>query len=218
MSNQTTNRILIILSTLGFLNTGMAFARENPPSPVPEVPETEVISDFAFDMAQREAFEMATKDYIAVAPDVIRRLTLKELSHNFVDPNSIVSNLSSFTPGTSVKYEGLIPNDEPINGRTLDVSRVYSFSNGELLILTESDYVAAGQTVTHEPEMVNTEINGIPATLTRRQAPDGAGFSMLTWITNKKVYSFIQTELYTGLRHRPNSSLLHFAKKVVEVQ
>jgi len=87
------------------------------------------------------------------------------------------------------EYEGMIPGGPTTAGPWTSVTRVYRRADGELIKLTEWDFVADGGAIVIIDEVMNKRVSGIPAFLSVKVAQSGRAITTLTWATNRKQYT-----------------------------
>lgn len=99
-----------------------------------------------------------------------------------------LANLNG-TPFAKLKFEGVVPEGPTFSGPWTSVSRIFSYSNGTVVILREWDYVADGGGILIQKEQLTESINGIPAAFGIQQSPKGKAISTISWQTDKKSYT-----------------------------
>lgn len=87
------------------------------------------------------------------------------------------------------EYEGMMTGGPTIAGPWTSVTRVFRRADGELIKLTEWDFVADGGAIVIVDEVVNERVSGVPAFLSVKRSPSGRAITTLTWATDKKQYT-----------------------------
>ena len=95
-----------------------------------------------------------------------------------------------------------------IHGTTsTGLSRTYRVPKVGVVILSEDDYLASGTKITLIREMLNTEVNGVPARSYAARSEDGRGRAELRWVTPTRSY-FLTLITDDGARIEQGEELL----------
>ena len=114
------------------------------------------------------------------------------------------------TPFAALSFKGysLEGPDKPV----LRAARVFRADNGQLVVLTEWDYVGAGGGMLLLREYLNADINGTPGTIAFRRAPNGDSVWQLSWATPKKEFTLYITGV--GSDEDMQASMMRFARSL----
>jgi hypothetical protein len=114
------------------------------------------------------------------------------------------------TPFAGLSFKGY--SLEGAERPALRATRVFRSDKGQLIALTEWDYVTAGGGMLLLREYLNADINGTPGTIALRRGPEGNSVWQLTWATAKKEYGLYMTGV--GPDAEMQDEILRFARSL----
>lgn len=104
------------------------------------------------------------------------------------------------------------PSGANINGKWSEFNRLFELKNLGLVELNEWDYHFDQGGMYVNPEAINQNVNGHPATLLVEQGPSGRGLTKLTWWDEQKVYKLTVNR---PLRSKQGvDELIHLAESI----
>lgn len=113
----------------------------------------------------------------------------------------------SRTPIGAAELLGTEPNGTIHGATSTGLSRTYRVPKVGVIILSEDDYIASGTKLTLIREMLNTDVNGVPARSYTARSEDGRGRTELRWVTPKRSY-FLTLITDDGARIEQGEQLL----------
>ncbi|TXL03618.1 hypothetical protein BMR07_14755, partial [Methylococcaceae bacterium CS1] len=75
------------------------------------------------------------------------------------------------------------------DGKWTDISRFYKFDDLGVVKLKEVDFITSRGRIQVTEELINEDVNGIPATYLVNVSNSGAAVSLVFWATDSKEYT-----------------------------
>lgn len=113
----------------------------------------------------------------------------------------------SRTPIGAAELLSTEPNGTIHGATSTGLSRTYRVPKVGVVILSEDDYLASGTKLTLIREMLNTDVNGVPARSYAARSEDGRGKAELRWVTPTRSY-FLTLITDDGTRIEQGEELL----------
>ncbi len=174
------------------------------------------------DMTKRAVKEMKERGYTSVEESDVRTISqvleprFKHLLLSYEDAaNQLVKepvNLED-TPFNDGELLGAHTSGSNHDGKWTDISRFYKFDDLGLVQLSEVDYVTSGGRIQVTEELINEEVNGIPATYLVNVSNSGAASSLVSWATDSKSYE-LEAEKNGAKEEGVKQRLLELARSI----
>ncbi len=149
------------------------------------------------DMTKKAVEEIAERGYASAEESDVRVVNhvleprFKHLLLSYEDAaNQLVKepvNLE-YTPFNDGELLGAHIGGSNHDGKWTDISRFYKFDDLGIVELSEDDYVTKGSRIQVTEELINEDVNGMPATYRVNVSNSGAALTLIAWDTDSKSY------------------------------
>ncbi|GFO76577.1 hypothetical protein BPLS_P4450 [Bathymodiolus platifrons methanotrophic gill symbiont] len=174
------------------------------------------------DMTEKAVKEMKERGYTSVEESDVRTISkalesrFKHLLLSYEDAaNQLVKepvNLEA-TPFNDGELLGANTSGSNHDGKWTDISRFYKFEDLGVVKLREVDYVTSGGRIQVTEELINEDVNGIPATYLVNVSNSGAASSLVSWATDSKYYE-LEAEKNGAKEEGVKQRLLELARSI----
>jgi len=180
-------------------NTEMSFSdirKTNSNSTLP--PTSPAITNRTLEVAS----QLVTTGFKSISNESMDFLVIENVSHEFEDiafANAYLSVPLIRIPSvtglfTSLTFAGIIPKDLDSNtGKWLKSSRYFTIETGQVLMLTEYDYLTANIFTSFPKELTNAKVGGFDAMLMRLKDDTGKIYTRIFWGSTLKMYGLYFT-------------------------
>ncbi|GAW87622.1 hypothetical protein bplSymb_SCF11802P002 [Bathymodiolus platifrons methanotrophic gill symbiont] len=141
--------------------------------------------------------EMAERGYASAEEADVRQIStaleprLKHLMLSYEDAaNQLVKEPANLegTPFNDGELLGAHTGGTNHDGKWTDISRFYKFDDLGVVELSETDYITSRGRIQMTQELINEDVNGIPAMYRVNVSNSGAAVSLVSWATDSKKY------------------------------
>ncbi|MCK5854972.1 MAG: hypothetical protein KAG56_07095, partial [Sulfurovaceae bacterium] len=149
------------------------------------------------DMTEKAVKEMEERGYTSVEESDVRTISkalesrFKHLLLSYEDAaNQLVKEPANLegTPFDDGELLGAHTGGSNHDGKWTDISRFYKFDDLGVVELSETDYITSRGRIQVTEELINEDVNGIPATYLVNVSNSGAASSLVSWATDSKSY------------------------------
>ncbi|WP_221900045.1 hypothetical protein [Bathymodiolus platifrons methanotrophic gill symbiont] len=159
--------------------------------------EDQPIPQLFKDMTKKAVEEMEERGYASAEESEVREVNyalephLKHLMLSYEDAaNQLVIepvNLED-TPFKEGELIGARISGSYQDGKWTNISRFYKFDDLGVVKFFENDYVTSKGRVQKAKELINEEVNGVPAIYRVNVSKSGAALTLVSWATDSKDY------------------------------
>ncbi|TXL22171.1 hypothetical protein BMR03_09790 [Methylococcaceae bacterium HT2] len=150
------------------------------------------------DMTEKAVKEMEERGYTSVEESDVRTISrvleprFKDLMLSYDEAaNQLVKEPANLegTPFDDGELLGANTSGSNHDGKWTDISRFYKFDDLGVVKLKEVDFITSRGRIQVTEELINEDVNGIPATYLVNVSNSGAAVSLVFWATDSKEYT-----------------------------
>ncbi|GAW87493.1 conserved hypothetical protein [Bathymodiolus platifrons methanotrophic gill symbiont] len=159
--------------------------------------EDQPIPQLFKDMTKKAVEEMEERGYASAEESEVRdiaRVLEPHLKHLMLPYEEAANQLATepanleATPFTEGELIGAHISGSYQDGKWTNISRFYKFNDLGLVKFFENDYVTSRGSVQMAKELINEEVNGVPAIYRVNVSNSGAALTLVSWATDSKDY------------------------------